>query len=97
MDGTAPTRSKKIQPSERGELEITSLLESYLVEGCLTVRKMGRGYAWLDTGTHVSLLDAANFVKTLTERQGLLIGAPEEVALKKNWITKKIYVNWRYQ
>ena len=68
-------------PSSRGELEITSLLESYLDHDCLTVEKMGRGYAWLDTGTHASLLDAGNFVKTLTERQGLQVGSPDEVAL----------------
>lgn len=80
VDGTAPARAKKIEPSARGELEITSLLESYLSEESLTVEKMGRGYAWLDTGTHASLLDAANFVKTLTERQGLQIGSPDEVA-----------------
>ena len=61
LDGTAPGRAKSITPSERGELEITSLLESYLKDGSLTVEKMGRGYAWLDTGTHASLLDAGNF------------------------------------
>ena len=68
MDGTAPKRAKQITPSTRGELEITSLLETYLNEGTLRVEKIGRGYAWLDTGTHASLLDASNFVRTLTER-----------------------------
>lgn len=81
LDDTAPERAKKVIPSSRGELEITSLLESYLDHDCLTVETMGRGYAWLDTGTHASLLDAGNFVKTLTERQGLQVGSPDEVAL----------------
>lgn len=80
VDETAPARAKRVQSSARGELEITSLLESYLEEGALRVEKMGRGYAWLDTGTHASLLDASNFVRTLTERQGLEVGSPEEVA-----------------
>lgn len=88
MDGTAPKRAKQITPSTRGELEITSLLETYLNEGTLRVEKIGRGYAWLDTGTHASLLDASNFVRTLTERQGLQIGSPDEVAYQLKWITK---------
>lgn len=87
MDTTAPLRAKNVKPSERGELEITSLLEDYLIEDCLNVEKMGRGYAWLDTGTHSSLLDAANFVKTLTLRQGLQIGSPDEVAYQQNLIS----------
>jgi glucose-1-phosphate thymidylyltransferase len=86
VDGTAPERATKIQPSSRGELEITSLLESYLKEDSLTVEKMGRGFAWLDTGTHGSLLDAGNFVRTITERQGLQVGSPDEVAFKLKWI-----------
>ena len=89
LDGSAPERAKKVAPSERGELEITSLLESYLAEDELRVEKMGRGYAWLDTGTHASLLDASNFVRTLTERQGLQVGSPDEIAYQSNWITKK--------
>ncbi|SIO59793.1 Glucose-1-phosphate thymidylyltransferase [Rhodovulum sp. ES.010] len=88
LDGTAPARAKDIRPSARGELEITSLLESYLSEGRLTVEKMGRGYAWLDTGTHASLLDAGNFVRTLQDRQGLQIGAPEEIAFRQGWIDR---------
>jgi glucose-1-phosphate thymidylyltransferase len=88
MDGTAPKRAKQVKPSARGELEITSLLETYLNEGTLRVEKIGRGYAWLDTGTHASLLDASNFVRTLTERQGLQIGSPDEVAYQLKWITK---------
>ena len=87
VDGSAPERAKKVQPSARGELEITSLLESYLKEDNLTVEKMGRGFAWLDTGTHGSLLDAGNFVRTITERQGLQVGSPDEVAYQLGWIT----------
>ena len=89
VDGTAPERAKKVQPSARGELEITSLLEGYLKEENLTVEKMGRGFAWLDTGTHGSLLDAGNFVRTITERQGLQVGSPDEVAYQLGWITIK--------
>ena len=89
LDGTAPERARHITPSERGELEIVSLLESYRSEGGLTVERMGRGFAWLDTGTHGSLLDAGNFVRTLTERQGLQTGCPEEVAYRQGWITRK--------
>ena len=88
VDGSAPQRAKKVEPSARGELEITSLLETYLADGTLNVEKMGRGYAWLDTGTHASLLDASNFVRTLTERQGLQVGSPDEVAYQMQWITK---------
>jgi glucose-1-phosphate thymidylyltransferase len=86
LDGTAPERARRVQPSERGELEITSLLETYLDDGILSVQQMGRGYAWLDTGTHGSLLDAGNFVRTLSERQGQQVGCPEEIAFEKNWI-----------
>ena len=88
VDGSAPERAKQVKPSERGELEITSLMETYLAEGKLHVNKMGRGYAWLDTGTHASLLDASNFVRTLTERQGLQVGSPDEIAYQLNWITQ---------
>ena len=88
LDGTAPKRAKNLKPSARGELEITSLLETYLKDGDLYVEKMGNGYAWLDTGTHASLLDASNFVRTLVERQGLQVGSPDEIAYKLKWITK---------
>ena len=88
VDGSAPKRAKQVTPSARGELEITSLLESYLHDGSLRVEKMGRGYAWLDTGTHASLLDAGNFVRTLTERQGQQVGSPDEVAFEMGWISK---------
>ncbi|MBV7394203.1 glucose-1-phosphate thymidylyltransferase RfbA [Mameliella sediminis] len=86
LDGTAPERAKAVTPSARGELEITSLLEMYLHQGALSVRQMGRGYAWLDTGTHGSLLDAGNFVRTLSERQGQQVGCPEEIAYQQGWI-----------
>ncbi|WP_422071056.1 glucose-1-phosphate thymidylyltransferase RfbA [Tranquillimonas rosea] len=89
LDSTAPERARSVQPSERGELEITTLLESYLSDGSLSVERMGRGYAWLDTGTHASLLDAGNFVRTLTERQGMQTGSPDEVAYYKGWITEE--------
>ena len=88
LDGTAPERARAVRPSARGELEITSLLESYLADGALTVEKMGRGYAWLDTGTHGSLLDAGNFVRTLEARQGLQTGCPEEIAYAQGWIDR---------
>ena len=88
VDGSAPERAKQVASSARGELEITWLLETYLYDDALRVEKMGRGYAWLDTGTHASLLDACNFVRTLTERQGLQVGSPDEVAYQLDWITK---------
>jgi glucose-1-phosphate thymidylyltransferase len=87
LDGDAPRMAKEVQPSERGELEITTLLEMYRKRGDLSVKRMGRGYAWLDTGTHASLLDAGNFVRTLTQRQGLQTGCLEEIAHDKGWIT----------
>lgn len=86
LDGDAPARARQVQPSERGELEITSLLEMYLGEGLLNVQTMGRGFAWLDTGTHGSLLDASNFVRTLTERQGMQTGSLDEIAWANGWI-----------
>lgn len=89
LDGTASARAKAVKPSVRGELEITSLLETYLDEGSLSVEIMSRGYAWLDTGTHSSLLDAGNFVRTLQQRQGLQVGCPEEIAFKNGWIDKE--------
>lgn len=86
LDASAPERARSITPSPRGELEIVTLLESYLTEGSLSVETMGRGYAWLDTGTHGSLLDAANFVRTLQSRQGMQTGCPEEIAYGAGWI-----------
>ena len=89
VDGTAPERAKRVTPSARGELEITSLLTSYLKDSTLNVEKMGRGYAWLDTGTHNSLMSASHFVRTLIERQGLQIGSPDEIAYQSNWISSQ--------
>ena len=86
LDGEAPERARAVKPSARGELEIVTLLESYLHEGKLAVERMGRGYAWLDTGTHSSLLDAGNFVRTLSVRQGMQSGCPEEIAYRNGWI-----------
>ena len=86
LDASASARAKDVRPSERGELEITSLLNTYLEEGSLNVEIMSRGYAWLDTGTHTSLLDAGNFVRTLQQRQGLQVGCLEEIAFKNGWI-----------
>lgn len=89
VDGSAPEKARQVTPSERGELEITSLLEIYLKEGTLDVQRMGRGYAWLDTGTHGSLLDAGNFVRTIQKRQGQQIGCPEEIAYEMGFITRE--------
>lgn len=88
LDSNAPSRAQSVTPSARGELEITTLLEMYLHEGTLDVKRMGRGFAWLDTGTHGSLLDAGNFVRTLEERQGQQTGCPEEIAFAAGWIDK---------
>jgi glucose-1-phosphate thymidylyltransferase len=87
LDGKAPERARKVKPSARGELEITTLLEMYLVENTLRVERIGRGFAWLDTGTHRSLLDAGEFVRTLQERQGLQVGSPDEIAFNQGWIS----------
>ncbi|SMX26807.1 Glucose-1-phosphate thymidylyltransferase [Pelagimonas phthalicica] len=88
LDGSAPERARAVKPSPRGELEITSLLEMYLDEGALNVQQMGRGFAWLDTGTHASLLDAGNFVRTLSDRQSQQVGCPEEIAFENGWINE---------
>lgn len=87
LDADASRRAREVQPSDRGELEITTLLETYLHEGRLTVERMGRGFAWLDTGTHGSLLDAGNFVRTLERRQGMQSGSPDEAAYQQGWIS----------
>lgn len=89
LDGSAPARAARLEPSARGELEITSLLQMYLDAGELGVQQMGRGFAWLDTGTHGSLLDAGNFVRTLEQRQGLQMGSPDEIAFAKGWISRE--------
>ena len=88
LDGRAPELAAKVKPSPRGELEIVDLLEAYRAEGSLRVERMGRGFAWLDTGTHGSLLDAGNFVRTLTDRQGLQVGSPDEIAYRAGFITR---------
>jgi glucose-1-phosphate thymidylyltransferase len=87
FDETASQKAKNIKASPRGELEITSLIEQYLDEGSLSVQKIGRGYAWLDMGTHKSFLEAGNFVHLLQKRQGLQIGCPEEIAYENSWIS----------
>lgn len=89
LDARAPDLAAKVKPSPRGELEIADLLEMYRAEGSLNVERMGRGYAWLDTGTHASLLDAGNFVRTLENRQGLQVGCPDEIAYRQGWISQE--------
>ncbi len=81
--------ANKVKPSKRGELEITSVNEAYLKDGNLKVELMGRGYAWLDTGTHESMLDASNFIHTIEKRQGLKVACIEEIAFEKGYINKQ--------
>lgn len=88
-DNTVVEKAKAVKPSHRGELEITTLNEMYLKEGTLNVLSLGRGMAWLDTGTHDGLLEASNFVKTIQSRQGVMVACLEEIAYKNGWISKK--------
>jgi glucose-1-phosphate thymidylyltransferase len=86
FDGRAPAMAGQLKPSARGELEITDVIRAYLNSGDLSVEKMGRGQAWLDTGTADNLLDAANFIQTIERRQGLKVSCPEEIAWRLGWI-----------
>lgn len=88
-DNSVVEIAKKVRPSERGELEITSINEAYLNNGTLSVELLGRGFTWLDTGTHQSLVEATNFVKTVEDHQGVKIAALEEIAFLNGWIDKK--------
>ena len=88
-DSTVVSKAKALKPSARGELEITDLNKAYLDEGSLEIKVMGRGMAWLDTGTYESLLQASNFIATLEQRQGLKASCIEEIALKRGFITKQ--------
>jgi len=88
-DNTVVEKAKAVKPSARGELEITTLNEMYLNEGSLNVINLGRGMAWLDTGTHEGLLDAANFVHTVQKRQGVMVACLEEIAYNNGWIDNK--------
>ncbi len=85
-DGKASEYAAELKPSPRGELEITDLNQRYLDEGTLHLEPLGRGYAWLDTGTHQSLLEASNFIETIQTRQGLQVCCPEEIAFGQGWI-----------
>ena len=89
-DNSVVEVAKNLKPSPRGEYEITDINKYYLEKGQLEVRAMGRGYAWLDTGTHESLLEAANFVHILQQRQGLQISCPEEIAWRAGWISDEV-------
>lgn len=88
-DNTVVEKAKNVKPSSRGELEITTINEMYLNEKNLNVKILGRGIAWLDTGTHEALLEAANFVEAIQKRQGFYIACIEEIAYKKGWIDNK--------
>ena len=92
-DAHASAYARQIKPSHRGELEITDLNKIYLEKGQLHVERMSRGYAWLDTGTHESLVEAHQFVQTIEHRQGLKIGCPEEIAFRKKWIDQKALIS----
>ena len=88
FDGRVVEYAKQVKPSARGELEITDLNNQYLKRGVLNAKILGRGIAWLDAGTHESLLMANQFIQTIEHRQGLKISCPEEIAFSKKWITE---------
>jgi len=91
-DGRVSELARSLKPSARGQLEITDLNRLYLEQGTLQVEILGRGFAWLDTGNHDNLLQAANFVQTVEHRQGFLICSPEEIAFRQGWITREALV-----
>jgi glucose-1-phosphate thymidylyltransferase len=88
-DNSVISIAKEVKPSERGEIEITSVNNEYLARGNLSVEKLGRGMAWLDTGTYEGLLQASNFVETLQNRQGFYVSCIEEIAYRNGWISKE--------
>lgn len=88
-DNTVCDIAKEVKPSARGELEITTVNETYLKQGKLTVEIMHRGFTWLDTGTHNSLIDASGYISTIQNRQGILVGSPEETAYSNGWISRE--------
>ena len=88
-DNTVVEKAKNLKPSDRGELEITDINKLYLDEGKLDVKLMGRGYAWLDTGTHDSMMEAASFIATIQKRQNLKVACLEEIAYRMGYISKE--------
>ena len=89
LDGSASARARDVRPSERGELEIVDVLASYISEGLLRIKRLGRGHTWLDMGTHDSLIDAANYVRTIQNSQGVRICSPDEIAFQSGWISEE--------
>ena len=96
-DNSVVKKALQVEPSERGELEITSINNDYLKEGNLKVQILGRGMAWLDTGTHDGLLEASNFIATIQKRQGMYVSCIEEIAYRKGWLTKEQLIEYSMQ